>query len=175
MQGLDLVCKLFVGRGDLVAVESPTYTNGTATISGYEGEMVEVPGDAGGMDVGALSFGSTTDQGLLWSDTTAGSTLGVYRPGTSTFLLADPDDPSMAAATTVAFGRPGDQGLVGAWGWSHGDGSDRVGVFRPSTAQWFLADTPTPNTGGTAAPITSVTSFTFGDPGDTALACDPEH
>jgi 2-aminoadipate transaminase len=54
MQGLDLVCKLFVGRGDLVAVESPTYTNGTATISGYEGEMVEVPGDAGGMDVGAL-------------------------------------------------------------------------------------------------------------------------
>src|SRR5215212_3573571 len=54
MQGLDLVCKLFVGRGDLVAVESPTYTNGTATISGYEGEMIEVPGDADGMDVGAL-------------------------------------------------------------------------------------------------------------------------
>jgi 2-aminoadipate transaminase len=54
MQGLDLVCKLFVGGGDLVAVESPTYTNGTATISGYEGTMVEVPGDADGMDVGAL-------------------------------------------------------------------------------------------------------------------------
>jgi 2-aminoadipate transaminase len=54
MQGLDLVCKLFVGRGDLVAVESPTYTNGTATISGYEGEMVEVPGDEDGMDVDAL-------------------------------------------------------------------------------------------------------------------------
>ena len=55
MQGLDLVCKLFVGRGDLVAVESPTYTNGTATISGYEGEMVEVPGDEDGMDVDALA------------------------------------------------------------------------------------------------------------------------
>jgi 2-aminoadipate transaminase len=54
MQGLDLVCKLFVGHGDVVAVESPTYTNGTATISGYEGEMIEVPGDADGMDVGAL-------------------------------------------------------------------------------------------------------------------------
>jgi 2-aminoadipate transaminase len=54
MQGLDLVCKLFVGPGDLVAVESPTYTNGTATISGYEGEMLEVPGDEDGMDVGAL-------------------------------------------------------------------------------------------------------------------------
>ncbi len=55
MQGLDLVCKLFVGAGDLVAVESPTYTNGTATISGYEGEMLEVPGDADGMDVDALA------------------------------------------------------------------------------------------------------------------------
>ena len=55
MQGLDLVCKLFVGPGDLVAVESPTYTNGTATISGYEGEMLEVPGDADGMDVDALA------------------------------------------------------------------------------------------------------------------------
>ena len=54
MQGLDLVCKLFVGAGDLVAVESPTYTNGTATISGYEGEMLEVPGDRDGMDVDAL-------------------------------------------------------------------------------------------------------------------------
>jgi 2-aminoadipate transaminase len=54
MQGLDLVCKLFVGAGDVVAVESPTYTNGTATISGYEGEMMEVPGDEDGMDVAAL-------------------------------------------------------------------------------------------------------------------------
>ena len=54
MQGLDLACKLFVGAGDLVAVESPTYTNGTATISGYEGEMLEVPGDRDGMNVDAL-------------------------------------------------------------------------------------------------------------------------
>jgi 2-aminoadipate transaminase len=55
MQGLDLACKLLVGRGDVVAVESPTYTNGTATIAGYEGEMVAVPGDADGMDVEALA------------------------------------------------------------------------------------------------------------------------
>jgi len=55
MQGLDLVAKLFVGAGDLVAVESPTYTNGTATISGYEGTMVEIPGDEDGMDVEALA------------------------------------------------------------------------------------------------------------------------
>jgi 2-aminoadipate transaminase len=55
MQGLDLVCKLFVESGDLVAVESPTYTNGAATISGYEGRMVEIPGDEDGMDVEALA------------------------------------------------------------------------------------------------------------------------
>ena len=59
MQGLDLVCKLFVESGDLVAVESPTYTNGAATISGYEGRMVEIPGDEDGMDVEALA--SVTD------------------------------------------------------------------------------------------------------------------
>ena len=56
MQGLDLVAKLFVEAGDLVAVESPTYTNGTATLSGYEGRLVEIPGDEQGMDVDALEW-----------------------------------------------------------------------------------------------------------------------
>jgi 2-aminoadipate transaminase len=54
MQGLDLACKLFVERGDLVAVESPTYTNGTAVIASYEGELIEVPVDDDGMVVDAL-------------------------------------------------------------------------------------------------------------------------
>lgn len=55
MQGLDLACKLFVDAGDLVVVESPTYTNGAATIAGYEGRIVEVPCDGDGMDVDALA------------------------------------------------------------------------------------------------------------------------
>lgn len=54
MQGLDLTCKLFVERGDLVAVESPTYTNGTAVILSYEGDLLEVPVDRDGMVVEAL-------------------------------------------------------------------------------------------------------------------------
>lgn len=54
MQGLDLVCKLFVEAGDLVAVESPTYTNGIATITGYEGEVLEIPTDRDGMRVEVL-------------------------------------------------------------------------------------------------------------------------
>jgi 2-aminoadipate transaminase len=54
MQGLDLACKLFVDRGDLVVVESPTYTNGSATIAGYEGELLEAPIDEDGLIVDAL-------------------------------------------------------------------------------------------------------------------------
>lgn len=54
MQGLDLAAKLFVDPGDLVLVESPTYTNGTATIGSYEGEMLEVPTDDDGMVVEEL-------------------------------------------------------------------------------------------------------------------------
>jgi len=51
MQGLDLAAKLFVDPGDLVIVESPTYTNGTATIGSYEGDMLEVACDRDGMIV----------------------------------------------------------------------------------------------------------------------------
>lgn len=55
MQGLDLAGKLLVDPGDLVAVEGPTYTNGVATISSYEGDLLEVSTDEDGMDVGRLS------------------------------------------------------------------------------------------------------------------------
>ncbi len=54
MQGLDLACKLFVDPGDLVSVESPTYTNGSATALSYQAELMEVPVDADGMDIDAL-------------------------------------------------------------------------------------------------------------------------
>lgn len=54
MQGLDLACKLFVDPGDLVIVESPTYTNGTATVLSYGGDVLEAPMDADGLVVEAL-------------------------------------------------------------------------------------------------------------------------
>lgn len=54
MQGLDLVCKLLIDPGDLVVVESPTYTNGTATITGYGGRVLEAPVDDYGLVVEAL-------------------------------------------------------------------------------------------------------------------------
>jgi 2-aminoadipate transaminase len=54
MQGIDLVCKLFVDPGDTVIVEAPTYTNGSATIASYEGDIVEIPIDDDGMQVDVL-------------------------------------------------------------------------------------------------------------------------
>ncbi len=57
MQGLDLACKLFVDPGDLVVVESPTYTNGSATALSYQAELLEVPVDSEGMSIDALEEG----------------------------------------------------------------------------------------------------------------------
>lgn len=54
MQGLDLACKIFVSHGDLVIVESPTYTNGSATAASYGAELLEAPMDDDGLIVEAL-------------------------------------------------------------------------------------------------------------------------
>jgi len=54
MQGLDLAFKLFVDPGDLVVVESPTYTNGSATALSYQAELLEAPVDADGMVIDRL-------------------------------------------------------------------------------------------------------------------------
>ncbi|WP_029210951.1 PLP-dependent aminotransferase family protein [Arsenicicoccus bolidensis] len=54
MQGLDLAFKLYVDPGDLVVVESPTYTNGSGTALAYGADLLEVPCDDDGMDVEQL-------------------------------------------------------------------------------------------------------------------------
>ncbi|CAN5546200.1 PLP-dependent aminotransferase family protein [soil metagenome] len=54
MQGLDLACKLFVDPGDYVSVESPTYTNGSATALSYQARLLEIPVDAEGMVIDDL-------------------------------------------------------------------------------------------------------------------------
>ena len=54
MQGLDLAGKLFVDPGDLVIVEAPTYTNGSATLLAYGADIVEAPIDDDGLIVEAL-------------------------------------------------------------------------------------------------------------------------
>ena len=54
MQGLDLAFKLYVDPGDLVVVESPTYTNGSGTALAYGADLLEVPCDEDGMEVDTL-------------------------------------------------------------------------------------------------------------------------
>ncbi|MFD0994587.1 2-aminoadipate transaminase [Pseudoclavibacter chungangensis] len=54
MQGLDIAFKLVVDPGDLVVVESPTYTNGIGTALSYQARVLEAPIDADGLVVEAL-------------------------------------------------------------------------------------------------------------------------
>ena len=54
MQGLDLFGKLFIDRGDLVVVESPTYTNGSATALAYGAQLLEVGVDDDGLIIDEL-------------------------------------------------------------------------------------------------------------------------
>ena len=53
-QGLDLVAKLFVDPADIVIAEEPSYTNGTAIVTGYQGRVVRCPMDEAGMKVERL-------------------------------------------------------------------------------------------------------------------------
>lgn len=53
-QGLDLAMKLFVGPGDLVIAESPTYPNGVAIATGYDGRVLRCPIDEDGLVVEAM-------------------------------------------------------------------------------------------------------------------------
>ena len=55
MQGIDLVCKLFLNPGDIVAAESPTFTNAVSTITSYEGRLMEISIDAEGINVDELA------------------------------------------------------------------------------------------------------------------------
>ena len=54
MQGLDLVCKMFLDPGDLVLTESPTYPNALVSIATYEGRVLECPTDSHGIVVDAI-------------------------------------------------------------------------------------------------------------------------
>lgn len=84
MQGLDLFCKIFVDPGDLVVVESPTYTNGSATALSYGAELLEVPVDDDGMIVDDLPrlLGGRTPKAIYTIPTfqnPSGATLSLER------------------------------------------------------------------------------------------------
>ena len=54
-QGLDLISKVFINKGDKVIVESPTYMGAINAMKYYEPEFIEVETDENGMRMDSLS------------------------------------------------------------------------------------------------------------------------
>jgi 2-aminoadipate transaminase len=54
IEALELVCKSFLDRGDVVVVEGPTYLGAIMAFRGYEAELVAVPMDEDGLQVDEL-------------------------------------------------------------------------------------------------------------------------
>src|SRR6188472_4340084 len=62
IEGLELLCKTFLDRGDTVLVEAPTYLGAIMAFRGYEVQIEAVPMDADGLQVDALE--AALDGGL---------------------------------------------------------------------------------------------------------------
>jgi len=54
LQGLDLLCKIFLDPGDVVLVEAPTYLGAISTLESYEVKVAAIPCDEQGMDIEKL-------------------------------------------------------------------------------------------------------------------------
>jgi 2-aminoadipate transaminase len=54
IEGLELVCKSFLDRGDVVVIEGPTYLGAIMAFRGFEAEIAAVPMDDGGLQVDEL-------------------------------------------------------------------------------------------------------------------------
>ncbi|MBZ4653118.1 MAG: PLP-dependent aminotransferase family protein [Peptococcaceae bacterium] len=54
LQGLDLICRVFLDPGDLIVMEAPTYLGAITTFVSYEAEIVPIPADEDGMQVDQL-------------------------------------------------------------------------------------------------------------------------
>jgi len=85
------------------------------------------------------NFGQSGDLPVVGNWDGAGEKIGIFRPQSGEWLL-DLNDNGMWDGSPVdrllgPFGQFGDRPVVGDW---DGTGVIRIGVFRPSTGQWFL-------------------------------------
>jgi 2-aminoadipate transaminase len=55
IEGMELLAKSFLDRGDLVVVEGPTYVGGIMAFRSFEADVVAVPMDDDGLEVDALA------------------------------------------------------------------------------------------------------------------------
>lgn len=114
------------GRGESVALDPKgnVYLGGTTPGT--------LPTTAGAFDT--TFNGGTSDAFIAKFDTTFNDTIGVFTPATNQFQLRNSNSAG-PADLLVTFGQSGDQPIVGDW---NGSGTDRPGVFRPSTGQFIL-------------------------------------
>ncbi|MGH7770599.1 MAG: InlB B-repeat-containing protein [Candidatus Binatia bacterium] len=64
--------------------------------------------------------------------------IGVYRPSTGHWILDNGNGTVNKCGQdrcAISFGLPGDLPVAGDW---DGSGTDKIGVFRPTTGEWFL-------------------------------------
>jgi hypothetical protein len=115
-------------------------------------------------------FGQPGDRPVAGDWTGSGKTrIGVFRPSTGKWYLDIDGDGVLESCTIdrcVTFGRAGDLPVAGDW---TGRGITEIGVFRPSTGQWFLLTTaPTKLPGCAVSPC----AYTFGTSVDLPVAGD---
>jgi hypothetical protein len=82
----------------------------------------------------------TNDVPVAGDWTARGTTqLGLFRPSTGEWFLDGNNNNSWNGCKKdlciASFGRDGDQPVTGDW---NGTGATKIGVFRPSTGEWFL-------------------------------------
>ncbi|WP_370082474.1 hypothetical protein [Streptacidiphilus sp. MAP12-16] len=88
------------------------------------------------------------------------SSIGLYRPGTRTFIFAASNSDNRVDHT-ITYGNSGDVPIVGDW---NGDGIDTIGVYRPSNSSFSLDNSPT---------ISQTDQYTvFGATGDIPIVGD---
>lgn len=118
-----------------------------------------------------VSFGQSGDQPLAGDWNGDGfDDVGVFRPSTGQFRLrqtafANGQPTNVSSTLVITFGQAGDLAVVGDW---NNDGIDTPGVFRPSTGQFLLTNSPNTNN---SSPPANVTVF-FGQSGDLPVAGD---
>jgi hypothetical protein len=115
-------------------------------------------------------FGQHGDRPVAGDWTGSGKTrIGVFRPSTGEWYLDIDGDGVLDNCTVdrcVTFGRAGDLPVAGDW---TGRGITEIGVFRPSTGQWFLLTTaPTKLPGCAVSPC----AYTFGTSVDLPVVGD---
>ena len=111
-----------------------------------------------------ISFGTSGDVGISgnFDTSTPEDEVGVFRTssGFGVFII----DEGNPQPTEIAFGDSTDEPLVGNWDGSP-DGSEEIGLFRPSTNEFFFRADNIPDTAVTQSAIQVKTLGTSGDGG----------